>query len=243
MKGAKVDCLVDKHGNLILPRTITEAIADKDSGENLNQMLDGIVRCAGDEREYIEDLEEHTGEVLTRHNKKIKNLEGEKNELRQEVDEHKIESVHQSEGVHGLEVEEGTWSPRIFADEVAGNVIYNDSFGSYHRIGNLVTVNFKIAITNLGGMKGRVYVDGLPFKVHTFNAIDYEVPLSYRNIIKNEIISIVFARLYKVRTDVALGIIARSPTTNNMNAYIVSSSDITDSTEIKGTLTYITDII
>ncbi|MCR1897823.1 hypothetical protein NSA47_02320 [Irregularibacter muris] len=98
MRGAIVDYLEDKYGNYLFPRTITEAVADKDSGKNLNQMLDGIVRCAGDETEYIEDLEEHTGEVLTRHDREIKNLESAKNELRQEVDEHKAESMTQLVG-------------------------------------------------------------------------------------------------------------------------------------------------
>lgn len=75
MIGSFIDYLKDKKDNILFPRTITEAVADKESGENLNQMLEGIVRTAGDEAEYIEDLDEHTGDVLARHDAEIQNLE------------------------------------------------------------------------------------------------------------------------------------------------------------------------
>lgn len=74
--GFIVDNLKDKLGNILYPRTITEAVADITSGENLNQMLDGVVRGAGDEGQEIEEIEEAVGDAIVRHEQEIDDLEG-----------------------------------------------------------------------------------------------------------------------------------------------------------------------
>lgn len=183
MIGSFIDYLKDKKDNILFPRTITEAVADKESGENLNQMLEGIVRTAGDEAEYIEDLDEHTGEVLARHDAEIQNLENyigsldnltteqksnivsAVNEVGQDVVAHNAKTIQQSGGVHGLEIERGSWVAELSTTNGDGVADYGsyERFGTYVRIGDLVYISFRMNVESFTNCTGYYIITGLPF--------------------------------------------------------------------------------
>lgn len=83
-------------------------------------------------------------------------------EMDNDLAAHKAENVSQVGGVHGLEYEEGTWTPSL---KFGGNNIgMTGSFsGRYTRIGNTVTVEFEINLTNKGTSEGVATIKGLPF--------------------------------------------------------------------------------
>jgi hypothetical protein len=57
----------------------------------------------------------------------------------------------------------GSFTPTLFGSTAAGAPTYTLQVGSYERIGRLVTVRFRVAISAIGGMTGNVRVGGLPY--------------------------------------------------------------------------------
>lgn len=74
-------------------------------------------------------------------------------------------------GIHGLAVEEGSWTPTIAGTTIAGLHIYGTRQGKYYKVGKLVTAFFAITLTAKGGdMAGTASITGLPF---TADNLDY----------------------------------------------------------------------
>ena len=65
--------------------------------------------------------------------------------------------------------EEGTWTPVISSG--GGSITSYTSSGYYTKIGNSVTVNFRILITNNGTGSGGVNVSGFPFSAKTSSTL------------------------------------------------------------------------
>jgi hypothetical protein len=84
-------------------------------------------------------------------------------ELRNEFEAHKAESVQDAGGVHGLEIEQGTWTPTLYGGTTSGSPVYSIRQGRYMRIGNLVYLSGRIDITSKGGLAGPIRISGLPF--------------------------------------------------------------------------------
>lgn len=63
--------------------------------------------------------------------------------------------------------EEGTWTPTIAFGGAAVGLTYSTQQGYYTRVGNEVTVWFRIALSAKGSSTGSMTIDGLPFVVGT----------------------------------------------------------------------------
>jgi len=82
----------------------------------------------------------------------------------QDFNEHKAETVSQNDGVHGLKIESGTWTPVLEGATVAGNNTYSTQIGTYHKIGKYVRLNFRVVITAKDeSMSGALRIGGIPF--------------------------------------------------------------------------------
>jgi len=79
---------------------------------------------------------------------------------------HKAETVSQEGGVHGLEVEEGTWTPYFYGTTVSGNNQYSRQLGRYIRIGKQVTAILSLELSSIDpNMSGSLRIGGLPYAV------------------------------------------------------------------------------
>jgi len=83
-----------------------------------------------------------------------------------DLDTHKAEDVTDDGGVHGLEIERGTWTPYFYdVDGAIGN--YDIQEGVYHKIGKLVYVSCRLNSTHdysgTGPSSGQISLRGLPF--------------------------------------------------------------------------------
>jgi hypothetical protein len=63
--------------------------------------------------------------------------------------------------------EEGTWTPNLKLDGVSVGMVYGTQYGSYTKVGNRVTVDFIIVLTDKGSSSGNCTVTGLPFPAVT----------------------------------------------------------------------------
>ena len=77
------------------------------------------------------------------------------------VASHLAETVSQEGGVHGLEVEVGTWTPIVTFNNVEATHSAND--GSYTKIGNKVDIVLNIRLLAKGSGVGQARIKGLPF--------------------------------------------------------------------------------
>jgi hypothetical protein len=78
---------------------------------------------------------------------------------------HLAENVQDAGGVHGLDIEEGTWTPTLQGLSVAGSHTYSKQTGEYTKVGNLVTASFNITLSSKdANMSGTyLFIGGLPF--------------------------------------------------------------------------------
>jgi|GEM_PF-3815285 len=75
-------------------------------------------------------------------------------------DTHLAEKATDANGVHGLKIEEGIWTPTLSG----GNHTYLERSGVYYKIGKAVTIRFNILLqAKDGGMTGNALITGLPF--------------------------------------------------------------------------------
>lgn len=83
---------------------------------------------------------------------------------------HLADTVQDEGGVHGLEIEEGLWTPAIVGATVAGNHTYTQQVGYYYKTGKKVYINGKVRIlTKDIEMSGYVLIGGLPFVPSKFS--------------------------------------------------------------------------
>jgi hypothetical protein len=75
---------------------------------------------------------------------------------------HLAETVQDEGGVHGLEYEEGTWTPVVEGGTEPGEGTYGKQEGEYKRIGKIVYIRVLVNITAHTG-SGTLYISGLPF--------------------------------------------------------------------------------
>ena len=78
------------------------------------------------------------------------------NEMATDVGTHKTEKVTDVDGVHGLKIESGTFTPIIAGSTVAGSNTYNRQVGAYHKTGDKVHCEMSIILSakdaNMGGI-------------------------------------------------------------------------------------------
>jgi hypothetical protein len=58
---------------------------------------------------------------------------------------------------------EGTFTPAITLGGAAVGVTYNTQFGHYTKIGNRVTFNLRVTLSNKGSSTGAILITGLPY--------------------------------------------------------------------------------
>jgi hypothetical protein len=72
--------------------------------------------------------------------------------------------------------EEGTWTPGLTFGGAAVGMTFSTQTGSYQKIGNRVTLNWYLTLSNKGSSAGAAYITGLPFVVRN-NVDSYSSPV------------------------------------------------------------------
>lgn len=93
------------------------------------------------------------------------NVEGALAEVKNEVLSHKADNVQQIGGVHGLEIETGTFTPYLYGSTIEGSPIYSARRGSYIKIGKRVFIDASLNLTSKSDISGNVRVGGLPYPI------------------------------------------------------------------------------
>jgi len=77
---------------------------------------------------------------------------------------HVAKSVTDAGGVHGLQVETGTWTPYVAGITTPGSHTYAQQNGYYSRIGKLIKIDATVIVSSKDvGWAGAVYIGGLPY--------------------------------------------------------------------------------
>lgn len=97
-----------------------------------------------------------------------------------EFTRHQAETVSQANGVHGLKMESGTWTPEVDGEGTSGTVTYTTQAGSYTRVGNLVKCHFNLGFKMTGG-SGAIVIKGLPFNLAGFHRGIGTIAISLNN--------------------------------------------------------------
>mgnify|MGYP001202554364 CR=1 FL=1 len=131
--------------------------------------------------------------------------------------------------------ETGIWTPTLAGMVTAGSHTYHVQYGYYTRIGNLVTVQFRIHLTAKDpAMAGSVFIRGLPYAALSTGAYTGGGAI---NLISNvELSSGYSAIVYSLagfENQIALNQIG-----NNVQAVGLPSSAIKDGSIISGTISY-----
>lgn len=103
------------------------------------------------------------------------------NENTQNINNHKDKLVTDSNGVHGLKIESGTWTPILYGMTTEGNNTYNIQKGFYVKQGNIVNISCQIALTTKDiNMNGQIRIKGLPFSNVSENVIGLQLGICYK---------------------------------------------------------------
>lgn len=142
---------------------------------------------------------------------------------------HLADNVTQVGGAHGLEIEEGIWTPFIQGHSVAGNHTYSIQTGKYYRINKLVNVTFIVGLDQLDpNMSGAIQIAGLPFPTAvsdfgaTFSRVD----------------NVVLAEGYTQITGYGYGTAIQLQPFGSDRASDFSKVSLRDTSYIRGSMTY-----
>ena len=91
-------------------------------------------------------------------------------DLENNVSEHLSDKVTDDDGIHGLKMKKGTWTPEIDAETTSPTVNYTLQQGNYVRNGDIVHVNFFIGCTISGG-SGNIVITGLPISPDSYREV------------------------------------------------------------------------
>jgi hypothetical protein len=111
------------------------------------------------------DLELVDARQSTVKSKTFTTLDARLEEAEQDTAAHKSENVTQASGVHGLKIEEGTFTPLLQLEGVANNNTYFYQEGKYYKVGKLVYIKLRIKINiwDTGITGTYMQIRGLPF--------------------------------------------------------------------------------
>ncbi len=154
--------------------------------------------------------------------------------LTNQFNAHKADTVTDADGVHGLKIESGKWTPYIYGTTTAGTHTYSTQYGKYTKIGNVVHIQGVIFMTSKDAtMAGEARIGGLPFR----ESENYGKSLSlgsYANIVTGgKQLTIVTAgeNSYTIRMYLC---------GDNTSAPVLMASAITNTTSVRFAGTYIT---
>jgi hypothetical protein len=81
-----------------------------------------------------------------------------------EFDAHLNDLVTDTDGVHGLKIEEGTWTPTLAGASTAGTNTYTTRSAFYKKINKMVFFTFSIDLSTKDvAMAGNIRITGLPY--------------------------------------------------------------------------------
>ncbi|MCR1897825.1 hypothetical protein NSA47_02330 [Irregularibacter muris] len=149
---ALIDTFKDRFGRFVYPKTVPKAIIDPDTGESLDKFFDREFYEKIGDPSFLETIDKST-------------LVSAINELKTKDDLHLAETMQQSGGVHGLEIERGSWSAELSTTNGDGVADYGsyERFGTYVRIGDLVYITFRMNVESFTNCTGYYIITGLPF--------------------------------------------------------------------------------
>jgi len=75
--------------------------------------------------------------------------------------------------------EEGTWTPVIGGSTATSGQTYDLQAGYYTKVGRLVTVTFRVALTAKGTITGNAQIQGLPFAIKAANGAQSSASIGY----------------------------------------------------------------
>jgi hypothetical protein len=129
--------------------------------EDVNQLKQDIVNLQVPDNSLMDTkLSGAAGQIKTRFADHVTDFDA----LAAEVTAHKADNMTDADGVHGLRIQEDTWTPSLGGDATFGNSTYAVRSGSYIRIGKLCYVEGAITLSAKDpAMAGSVYVSGFPF--------------------------------------------------------------------------------
>ena len=102
---------------------------------------------------------EHAGTTIDEAVSKVPTLEEQINSFTP----HLSDLVTDADGVHGIKIESGTFTPYITFGSASAGVTYNTQYGSYARVGNIVAFEVNITLSNKGTSTGAAKIEGFPF--------------------------------------------------------------------------------
>lgn len=136
---------------------------------------------------------------------------------------------------NNLSYETGVWTPTLAGMATAGSHTYHVQYGYYTRIGNLVTVQFRLHLTAKDpAMAGSVVIRGLPFTSITMGSYSGGGAI---NLIDRVELSAGYSQIV-FSMPASSSQIALNQIGNNIAAIGLPPSAIKDNSIISGTLTY-----
>lgn len=97
---------------------------------------------------------------------KIQDVNDNMDTIDQVITEHKAEKTTEVNGVHGLKIEEGIWTPTLAGGTVAGNNAYSKQVGTYVMKNKQMHIKGHIVLSSKdANMSGNVTIAGLPAPV------------------------------------------------------------------------------
>lgn len=126
----------------------------------------------------------------------------------------------------------GTWTPTIIAS-TPGSPTYDDQTGYWSKVGDMVTVWFRVQLSGLGGLSGVVGVSGLPFnQTALFGTVRGQgVITSAENM----------ANFFPMTLTGSSGTLFNILNSEAYSSIPVQDSDLTNTTALMGTFTYQTE--
>ena len=84
-------------------------------------------------------------------------------DVKSEVTTHLAKNVTDEGGAHGLEIEEGTFTPIVLFGGATDGIAYTRNNGRYTKVGNQVVCEINVVLSNKGTATGVATISGLPF--------------------------------------------------------------------------------
>ena len=85
-------------------------------------------------------------------------------QIKQRFASHMADHVADADGVHGLKIEAGTFTPTVIGSTTPGTQTYSAAWGQYKKIDNMVYFQLYVSLSAKdAAMAGNVLIGGLPF--------------------------------------------------------------------------------
>lgn len=185
-----------------------------------------LVNAINEVKDIIDDISleaENVSYNNTDSGLEASNVQAAIDEVKDELDEHKAESVLQSGGVHGLIMESGTFTPYF----TRGTNLYARQVGEYTRVGNLVEIYIDLELSSKGeDTTGNLYVGGLPFIAKGYST------LNIRYITKSNINYSTYPNINAVTLSNSINLAIYKYTVTYGTAGLLEGADLNNNTRI-----------